>query len=222
MSKIINTELTNLDLVTSSIVDVMGKVGLFHYNKLTYLFEYFFIKNFGERYTKEYFIKLPHGPVISNYKKQINKLFALGLVNVDFDNLNYKRAVDDYSYDKVLIEKSEQTKIAIIPEENVMMLLKKIINLYGNLNTKELEQIVYQTKPIKNYINAQRQGKKKSKGGYILKDCIKLSEYRNIVTEGRKIALKHIQENPSIDFNLQNEVAKELSDLEKLRPQVGY
>ncbi len=64
-------DITNLDCVTATIVNLLGSVGLFHYNKLASLFEYFYIKNFGKRYTEEYFVKLPHGPVIRDYKKQI-------------------------------------------------------------------------------------------------------------------------------------------------------
>ena len=67
MSK--NTDIEKLESVLIYLVYKSNEIGVYHLNKLTYLFEYFYIKNFGERFTKEYFLKYPHGPVISNYKR---------------------------------------------------------------------------------------------------------------------------------------------------------
>ena len=95
---------SQLDQVTATIVYQLERVGVYHYNKLTYLTEYLFIKNFGKRLTNEKFIKLPHGPVITNYRKQIASLQSRSIVNVDLDELNKIRKLnDDFIQSKIAI-----------------------------------------------------------------------------------------------------------------------
>ena len=42
-------DFNRLSQVSATIVSEMNDVGIYHFNKLTYLFEYFFIKNFGAK-----------------------------------------------------------------------------------------------------------------------------------------------------------------------------
>ncbi len=210
--------LSKLDHVTATIVYKMDQVGLFHYNKLTYLFEYFFIKNFGKRYTGEYFIKITHGPVIPNYKNHIKRLSSLNIVEFDAKDLNFWEIDDDHRHQAVLIRKSSETANAIISEKCIYSLIKQIIEKFGQLSVNELEKIVYKTEPMKNYLASPY---KKKTGGYVLKgDCIKISKYKSPKTEGRRRALEHVQKYPAVDFELQKQFAKELAYLETMRPQV--
>lgn len=212
--------LTNLDIITSSIVKKMGSVGLFHYNKLTFLFEYFFIKNFGRRFTNEPFVKLPHGPVISNYKSQIEKLVDLRVFNINKKLLNMKRSVDDFNYQKILIKRTDLLAQISIPQNCIELLLDQIIKKYSNYSVSELERIVYKTPPMKKYLSFVKAGFKKEKGGYILRDCIKISRFKSTKTEGRRIALKHLQEHPYINFKRQKELTTELEYFSILRPKI--
>lgn len=213
--------LTNLDAVTISIVNLLGEVGLYRYNKLTYIFEYLFIKNFGRRYTNEYFIRLPHGPVISNYKDQIEKVTNMGLFDCDLSALGRKRVVDDYKYERVAICRSESAGDVQYLDEMTQSLLINIIRKYGRLSIGELEQMVYKTKPMVRYMNAVDCHTKKPYGGHVLKDYLKISEHKTLAAKGRALALKHIQKYPEIDFEQQKQLAEELSDLEELRPIIN-
>ena len=211
--------ITPLDRTTATIVYIMKEVGILHYNKITYLFEYFFIKNFGERYTKEKFIKLPHGPVISNYKKQIINLANLKLFDTDVKKISENSSLDDAVLDRIPINENENTGKFIIKEKMVFSLLKRIIDKYGYLPKEKIEEIVYKTPPVKNYLRKVKTGfKRRETGGYILTDCIRMSDYKNPITKGRMLALKHLQKYPHINYKLQKELAEEFSDLEKLRP----
>jgi len=217
MSKASEPQLSNLDRVTATIVHEMGEVGLYHYNKLTYLFEYFYIKNFASRYTKEQFPKLPHGPVISNYKRQIRDLHGLNVIKTDLDELKRYRKMDDY-HGEILIECVPNTKIYMVSEEIVYSLIVQIVQKFGAMSTAELEEVVYRTTPL---INFQNNPYKLKKGGYVLAgDCIKMKDYKNSVTEGRKLAIKHLQKYPEVDEELQLKLAKELQYLEALRPEI--
>jgi len=214
------TALTKLDRVTATVVHLLGSVGLFHYNKLTYLFEYFHIKNFGLRYTKDYFIKLPHGPVITNYKKQIINLHKKQLVAINEEELTQKRKLeDDYYYSSVQIESTGNTGDAVVQESLVYSLINQTVLKFGNLSINELEAFVYETEPVKKYLRKAREGFKKPSGGYVLKgDCLRMRDHDNAVTRGRKIAQEHLQKYPNIDFAQQRIHAEELSTLALMRP----
>ena len=218
MTNIDDINFSSLDKVCATTVYIMENVGVFHYNKLAYLFEYFFIKNFGHRYSKEQFIKLPHGPVIMKYKKQITFLSKLNVFDVNETELNKKRKLEDDINIKISIKSNKNTKNFIISESSIFSLLFNIIEKFGFLSVTDLENEVYKTSPMKKYIELSSSGFKKESGGYILKGCIAISKYKNSVTEGRKLALKHIQKYPTIDFNLQKELANDLSDMEYMRP----
>jgi hypothetical protein len=45
-----------LDRVVATMLDELREIGVFYYNKLLCLFEYFFIRNLAERYTGEEYI----------------------------------------------------------------------------------------------------------------------------------------------------------------------
>ena len=94
---------SKLIAVGATLLSLNGELGLFQYNKLVYLFEYFYIKNFGKRFTKEVFMKLPHGPVIVEYKKHISYLINKGIAKGDLSILAEKREVDDTIYPKFRI-----------------------------------------------------------------------------------------------------------------------
>lgn len=211
--------LTNLDIVTATIVYEMEHVGVFHYCKLTYLFEYFFIKNFGTRYTKEHFIKLPHGPVISNYKRQISKLYDHNILQVDVDEFNRVKGLDDYN-ETVTISPATESANYLIPERMAYALLLQVLREYGSLTVRELEEVVYKTSPVIKYCHGVEEGFKPRTGGYVLKgDCIRMKDHKNCKTKGREIALKHLRKYPTVNFETQKELVKELKDLEQMRPK---
>lgn len=220
MSENLKEKLTNLDIITLSIVNELGKLGVFHYNKLTYLFEYFFIKNFGLRFTKEVFIKLPHGPVITNYKRQILTLSNFNLIDTDQELLKKTRHLDDDSKEKIWLKRNDNTIHAISLDPIINDFLIQILNRYANLDCDGLEKIVYQTSPVKTYLAKVKTGLKPEKGSYVLKDCIKMSKYKdNPKVIGRKIALEHIRKYPNINYEQHYKLVSELNDLKKLRPE---
>jgi Protein of unknown function (DUF4065) len=208
---------TPLDKVTASIVYLMNSVGVYQYNKFAYLFEYFFIKNFGGRYTGEGFIKLPHGPAISGYKKQILTIANKKLFDVDVERLNISYPIDDdRNLQSILVRKNENTHQLLITEPQVMGLVDVIVQKFGDKSIDELESIVYSTSPVKNF---QTNPFKKQKGGYVLAgDCVRMRDYKNPVTDGRMMALKHLRKFPTVDYELQNKLAEELAPLQKMRP----
>jgi len=213
--------LNKLDEVAVSIVNESGELGVFHYNKLIYLFEYLFIKNFGHRYTDEKFIKLPHGPVIKDYKKQIQKLFNLGLLYVDSEYFKTRNTLsdDDLAYCKVEIAKTGKSK-NLIQNELVYDFLLKVLNKYSTYSVKELENLVYQTAPVKNYLAAVKEGRKKEKGGYILfNDCIRSKKYETPKAKGRNLALQHFEKYPAIKVEQYVNYSKEFEPLTGMRPQ---
>lgn len=220
MSKKLNQEFSNIDIVSATIVNEMKSIGVYRYNKLVYLFEYFFIKNFGCRYLKENFIKYPHGPVISNYKMQIKKMHDIDIYEVDINELNKKRTFDDYNYLKILIKSTYKTNDVATPNIQIYQLILEIVDKFGNLPADELEKIVYQTSPIINYLEKFAMGFKKETGGYIFPDCIRQSDYVTPKTKGRKLALKHLSKYPEINFELQKKMSEEVSDLIKMRPNL--
>lgn len=233
----IKVDKDKLDAVTAYIVHQMGEVGVFHYNKLAYLFEYLYIKNFGKRYTKEQFVRLPHGPTIRNYKNQIKRLVGNQLADTDLDNLMKKRAVDDKEFDKVTIKRPYHDIEHSLPTP-IMDLIDQIIAKYGRLSTKEIEKAVYQTPPMIKYmelvnretkeINVSAVGSlipgsfnypKPEVGGYVLQsDCIKMRDFDTPEAKGKRLALKHLEKYPDVNYDLQNRLAEELDYLTALRP----
>lgn len=207
-----------LDEIIATIINQMGEVDLYHLNKLTYLFEFLFVKNFGRRYTGELFIKLPHGPVIKGYKKVFERLFQAGILETDLKKLREQRKLSDDYHVKILLKKTEKTKTVIKLDKMIMDFIKKIIIKYGYLSVKDLEKEVYKTKPVKEYLSKVENGFKQQTGSYVLRDCIKISEYKNPVTQGRRLALEHLNKYPDINAKQYQVYEEEFSSLKKLRP----
>ena len=208
-----------LDRVTSTIVYEMEHVGIFHYNKLTYLFEYFYIKNFGERFSNEYFPKYPHGPVISNYPKQISTLINDSIFDGDINDIKIMRPMDDFDYRKKTLKKNSSTQNNIVMNKLARLLLVKIINRFGHLTCSELEDVAYKTKPVINYLKEVDAGFKKQTGGYVLKgSTIKIKEGKKSFSEGMKIAFAHMKKYSHVDYEQLSKDAEEFSFLEKYRP----
>lgn len=208
---------TKLDTITAAFVLVNPGIGIFHYNKLAYLFEYLYIKNFGERYTREYFIKLPHGPVISGYKKQIKKMSDHKIFDVDMDRVQKNRNLkDDFGFRRIEIYPTDYTE-SIIPENGLILKFISSINQkYGSLSAEELEDTVYNTLPVIKY---QRSKFKKRTGGYVLKnECLRLKDHNTVVTRGRKKALEHMKKHPDVNFEQQKTFRDEFRPLENMRP----
>lgn len=216
----------NLDKVTINIVNELGSLGVYKYNKLTYLFEYLFIKNFGLRYTKEMFIKFPHGPVIKNYKKVILNQSKLGVIDVDVDLLLQEKKLinsnDDYN-DTTIITKRLFLDNFKIPERTVYDFLLKVLDKYGNYSVSQLEEVVYNSTPVKKFLIDVKLGYKKECGGYILdSNGIKLKEYiTNDLVRKRQNSFKHELKYPYVDTEQQNLLIQQFSFLENLRPNIG-
>lgn len=215
-----NNSLNNLDSITSTIVYELKKVGVYHYNKLTYLFEFLFIKNFGFRYTSELFIKLPHGPVIHNYKNQISELVKNGYLTVDLNKLMQERKLtDDYNI-KINICHTDTTITHLISESVVYDFLRRVLDKYAYLNDDQLEEVIYKTSPVIKYMNSAY---KPNTGGYVLdNNGIKMKDYlSNPKVKARKYAIKHFLKYPEINIVQHLNFHKELTYLEKLRPKWG-
>lgn len=213
-----------LDSLTATLLLESGSVGLFHYNKLAYLSEFLFIKNFGARYTGELFLKLPHGPVIAGYKKQIMRLSKDGVLVVDLDKLNSKRTLkeDDYNL-PVKIRATDGTKEISVKERIIRDFIKQVVQKYGELSTTDIERAVYNTEPVKKYLQLAASGFRKQIGGYILKsDCIRIKDYKDAQSEGRLTYLQHICKHPTVSPDIQRKVASEFDDLNGLRPRYNY
>lgn len=210
-----NIELSKLDLVTNTIVYEMKEVGVYRYCKLAYLFEYFFIKNFGKRYTKECFIKLPHGPAITDYKKQIANLHSAGLIETDIDELKRQHKLDDFN-ESIRIRPTATSKNHLIPEEMAYELLRQVIRKFGHISLNDLEAAVYKTSPVVKYVQSHFKPKN---GGYVLKgDCIRLKDYQNARTKGRELAMEHLHKYPPMDSETEAKIMKEFESFERLRP----
>jgi len=211
---------SKLDRVTSTIVYELEKVGIYHYNKLTYLFEYLFIKNFGTRFTKEKFIKLPHGPVISNYKKQITELTKLNYYVTNLDMLNKNRKLeDDYLIRKIYIYRNDNTQKLILENKMIYDFLLKILDKYAHLKVEELEEIIYKTLPVKKYIEKMKKGFRKPTGGYVINNNISIKKFVNDISKARRMLLEHAEKYPFINYEQQKKYEEEFSYLEKLRPE---
>ncbi len=183
-----------LDRVACSIVDRLGSVGVFHLNKLTFLFEYFYIKNFGVRYTREVFTKLPHGPVIANYKTHIKSLHTSAFINIDINLLMKKRDLDDdFEYVSLNITPNESIKSCLLEDSHASSLLDQILHKYSWLPGPKLEKTVYKTPPVMEYLRRVEMGYKKETGSYILTDCLKMNTVKANVDPGMKLYLEHIK-----------------------------
>lgn len=215
MSK--NTDIEKLESVLIYLVNKSNEIGVYHLNKLTYLFEYFYIKNFGERFTKEYFLKYPHGPVISNYKRIFINLAQREFFLTNTDELRKNRKLtDDYSYGRQAIRSSNKSYFINPLPNNAEILLDNIITKFGKLSVDELETFVYKTEPIINY---QNNPYKKETGGYVLESpMINIKKSKDRVPEGIKIALKHMKKYPNFSLEQQKKDYKEFAFMEKLRP----
>jgi hypothetical protein len=216
-----NTDISKLNSVTSTIVASLGNVGLFHYNKLTYLFEYFFIKNYGERYTKEQFIKYPKGPVIANYKDQICTLVKEDIFETDIKNLKEKRKLitDDYN-SKVRVFSTDKTEDLVLNDPDAYSLLIKVIDKYSKYNVEDLGNLVYKTPPVLNYLLNQKRGYVKTTGGYVLNsNNIKINSLKREVPEHILMSRKHFLNYKNIDETQHAKDVEEFRFMEKLRPQ---
>ncbi len=209
----------NLTRVTISIVNELKNVGIYHYNKLTYLFEYLFIKNFGMKFTGELFCKLPHGPVISDYKKYVVNQFKERLIFTDIDTFIQKRTLDDYNY-SIRIMNTENGEKITIQEPMIYDFLLRVLDKYSHLSVDELEEVVYQTSAVVKFENAVKQGWRKENGGYIL-DLLTIKNFINSKVLARQAALKHSRKYPKIDNDQYNNLTSEWNFLESMRPQWG-
>jgi hypothetical protein len=120
----------------------------------------------------------------------------------------------------VTVQRNDHTNELTIQEGLVYSLLDQIVSRFGHLSIPELEAFVYETEPVKKYLAKVKTGFKKSTGGYVLRgDCIKIGDHNNPVTQGRQLALVHLQKYPSINFEQQLFYSQELASLSLLRPQ---
>ena len=206
-----------LEQITVSIVNELNQVGVYHYNKLTFLFEYLFIKNFGTRYINELFLKLPHGPVISGYKNLITDQTKKALLLCNLDELNQKRKLDEDYYLKILITKTDGSERIQIEESIVKDFLLRVLEKYAHLDTDQLEEKIYNTTPVKKYLELAEKNFRKEIGGYVL-DCITFKQFKNKETEGRKIALQHFLNTKPATIEQLDKYQKEFEYLEYMRP----
>lgn len=206
-----------------TIVHLMGKVGLFHFNKLLYLFEYQFIKKYGSRFTGEQFVKITHGPVVTNYKQKINSLYQLGFIDTDIDRLKMKRKLeDDKSANMIPICSNANSANYLLNDPVALNLMRSVVYKYGSLSVDELERKVYSTDPVINYVEAAEYSPfVKEKGGYVLKSPhIKIREQKESIPEWKKMALEHMQKYPTVvDPQQMKEDYEDFKHLEYLRPQ---
>lgn len=213
---------TRLNAITINIVNELGKVGVFRYNKLTYLFEYLFIKNYGERYTHQMFPKLPHGPVISDYKKVILNQCEGGFIDTDIKNLKLKRKLNDdrpEQKETIWLNKTSSSKDIIIPEKTVYNFLLRVLDKYQSLSDDEIEELVYKSSAVINYIKKYEAGFKPKTGGFVLaSDCIKINGSDSIEFKARQFVIKHELKHPTVNIEQQNLLYNDLAYLEKLRP----
>jgi len=213
-------KLNSLKIVSSTIVALNEGIGVYHLNKLTYLFEYFFIKNFGRRYTGEKFVKLPHGPVIQSvtpYKDLISSLAEQSVIDTDVDEISKNRKLDDdYIYRKIPI-KPKNVESSLLTNPFLLDLAKNVVFKFGNLGVNDLEEFVYKTRPVVNYENNPY---KKDVGGYVIvSDNIRLGDYKTETADYHYNLLKYYEDAPRMGAELHGKYSEEFSFLEKLRPE---
>jgi hypothetical protein len=197
----------------------MPGIGVFHINKLAYLYEYFHIKNFGCRFTFDQFKKLPHGPVIIDYTDTFYNACKQTILSADKELIINVKRWNESEVQKKPLKPGINTPGSGIKTEIQYQLAETVIDKFASLSCKDLEKIVYSTQPMIAYM------KRKDKGllvsPYILTpDCIKMSDYRTSYQEGMKLYLKHIEKYPDINWKQQNRIAEELEWLEKYRPGI--
>ncbi len=206
-----------LDSVTTTIVELMGSVDLYHYNKLAFLFEYFYIKNFGTRFTEEQFTKLPHGPTINSYKKQIQQLAEKGIVSVPLDDLKKLRTVDEKLHDAVFISKTEKTTENSIQSGSARKLIESVVSKFGNMSHAQLEAFVYATPPLKKYMASMGKFGLKQYGSPVLDSrCIKISDYSNETSKARKFIAK-LEPRPRMTPEQREKYDKEFDWMQSLK-----
>jgi hypothetical protein len=195
-------------------------IGVYHFNKILYLFEYFYIKNTGKRFLKEPFIKLPHGPVVSNYKRQLENLFNDGILIMDISELKKHRDIDSDRHIKLAIRKGYNINNYSIQDYTAFSILSHVIEKYSDLSIDELEQFVYHTEPVIRYqINSEGYKMRKKIGGYVLRSPnINITKYKKTISEGAKLAAEHLKKYPTINIEQLNKDIEEFAFLEKLRP----
>ena len=204
--------------VGASLLLSAGNLGLFHYNKLVFLFEYLFIRNFGQRYTKEVFVKLPHGPVIVDYKRHLVGMYNAGVLNTDVRLLRQQRSLtDDFSV-RVNLEPGPNAQAHVVEPTGLRHFVDMIVTKYSKLTITKLEEIVYRSEPLKAYVASPY---KKSTGSYILtSDLIRMKDQTSPYTEGRRLALDHLLRYPLVNVEQQRQYATEFADLQQMRPGV--
>ena len=212
-----HTNEERLEQITVNIVNELTEVGVYHYNKLTFLFEYLFIKNFGMKYTGESFLKLPHGPVIKGYKKIITDQTKKGLLSCDLEDLNLNRKLDEDYNLKIFITKTENGNSVKIEQSIVKEFLLKVLDKYAHLTTDQLEEKIYDTTPVKKYIEQFQKGFKKEIGGYVM-DCITIKQFNTQHTQGRRKALQHFLKSKPVSSEQLIKYQKEFQYLEYMRP----
>jgi hypothetical protein len=205
-----------LQQVGATIILLSSPLGIFHYNKLVYLFEYHYIKNFGRRFTKEVFLKYPRGPVITGYKEHLVQLAEMGGAGIDLKKLSKQRSLDDVYNEKVPITVTDRTVEFIVQNPIIFSFIKSLCERFASKSVDELQKIVYETEPMKKYVKSPY---KKSTGGYILcAECIRLSDHSNPISEGRRKAQEYLEQHPDIDYAQHRNLAGDFSDLAALRP----
>jgi hypothetical protein len=98
--------------------------------------------------------------------------------------------------------------------------LYKILDKYGDLNAMQLEEAVYNTKPLKIYQGLVKDGIKNKTGEEILDSNLKIKDFKNDKkVMGRLGAFNHINKYPDINIEQLKRFGKEFEFLESLRPE---
>lgn len=180
---------------------IVGGVGMFHYSKLQYLFEFLYLKNYGERYTGERFVKYELGPVINEYKVQLLKLDELGILSVDRDALYRNAGVNKGSYITKRIEVGSRAQEFALTDERELKLLNGVIERFGNLSTDALKKVVYSTLPLK--LNPKHNHE-------VLTDEVVEMIVDNPIVQGKQMAEEHLKKYPTINQEKRAEFIHEL------------
>jgi len=194
-------------------------LGVFQLNKLAFLYEYFHIKNFGERYTFDRFIKLPHGPVITNYKNTIKKAAENTVLDADIHAIWNNNGWQNHSHTIQIIRPGRNLLNAGINTEAQYNLAIAVIKKFADMKPKDLEKFVYSTQPVKRFLELEAAGHKYT--SVLRGDVIKLKDYKSDAQKGMKRYHSHIEKYPTVNWKLQNKFFEELRWLEKYRPGIN-